>query len=342
MQVSVILPIFNSESTLEKSLISILNQDFDSFEIIAVNDGSDDKSAEILKSFAQKSSRIKIITNESNRGIVNALNMALHECKGEWIARMDADDIMIPGRLTRQLQFLHDNPDIDLSGSQFQLFSHDDELRSGQINYQNWSNSLITDKEIKREIFIESPISHPTFFAKKQFFLKLGGYLDKEWPEDYDLLLRAWIEGYKMGKVAEILLEKGDIPSRLAYNDSRCSRQSMFFAKAHYLKKSQLFQREANIAVCGTGSTAKKIALALKREKINISFFTDNKTTNHQRYFLDSPVYPLIDQSGKNLLKTEKNHLFILGIGDTQGRIEVESLFKKSGYTNQKDYVRFI
>lgn len=342
MRVSVILPIYNSEGTLEQALLSILNQNIDAFEIVAIDDGSTDGSADILNNYCRKFSRIKVITLIKNKGIVNALNVGLSESKGIWIARMDADDRMAPNRLRRQLDHLRQNPDIDLLGCQFKLFSYQSEIRTGQIRYQNWSNSLIMDAEIKRDIFIESPISHPTFFAKKQFFQNLGGYFEKEWPEDYDILLRAWLKDYKLEKLPEILLEKGDIPSRLAYNDARCSRQSMFLAKAHYFSKIKLRGDKKKIALCGTGSSAKKIALALKREQIDISFFTDDKSSENQRYFLDKPVFPFFDKKGKNLLEHSKDCFFILAIGETKGRIEVEKHFQKSGYSYQKDYLRFI
>ncbi|MCP4749807.1 MAG: glycosyltransferase family 2 protein, partial [Proteobacteria bacterium] len=104
------MPIYNAEATLKECLDSILRQTYSNFEVVAVDDGSGDAGPAVLKDFARRDPRIRISTLPENRGIVEALNLGLDECRGEWIARMDADDRMLPDRLRLQRNYFDEHP----------------------------------------------------------------------------------------------------------------------------------------------------------------------------------------------------------------------------------------
>src|ERR1051325_1151561 len=108
--VSVLLPVYNAERYLESALQSVLGQTFSDFEVIAVDDGSKDNSKKILERFAANDPRIRVISRP-NTGIVGALNDGLAVARGEFIARMDADDVALPGRFQAQLDYLRGHPD---------------------------------------------------------------------------------------------------------------------------------------------------------------------------------------------------------------------------------------
>ncbi len=196
--VSVLMPVHNVESTICECLESILAQTVSNFEMVVVDDGSSDSSRIILEDYATHEKRIKLICTEQ-QGIVKALNLGLKNCNGNYIARMDGDDVMHPQRLEQQIEFLKQDPSLDLIGCLVEGIPQ-------TTNYQQWSNSLTTNQAIREEIFVESPIMHPTFFAKHELFEKIGGYCAHPWAEDYDFLLRAYQFNIQFGKVQEYLV----------------------------------------------------------------------------------------------------------------------------------------
>ena len=120
--VSVVMPVFNGEAFVKEALESILNQSFKQFEIVVINDGSTDKTQEIVTRLASKDARIRLINHPKNSGLIPCLNEGLELAQGNYIARMDADDIAHPIRLQRQFEFLESNPQVIVCGSYIRLF----------------------------------------------------------------------------------------------------------------------------------------------------------------------------------------------------------------------------
>jgi len=175
--ISVIMPVFNSEKYLEASIKSIITQSYSNFELIIINDGSTDKSEEIIKSF--NDARIVYVKNQTNLRIAKSLNTGISLARGKYIARMDADDISHPNRLKMQLNFMETNTNIDVCGSWMTIFDESKNYRI--IKYP------IYHEEIKIRLIFECPISHPTVFAKRIFFKK-NTYNENYIPaEDYEL-----------------------------------------------------------------------------------------------------------------------------------------------------------
>lgn len=341
--ISVLLPLYNAEAYLEQCLESILNQTYAHFEVIAVNDGSTDSSAAILSRYSQTDTRIKPLHLPENKGIVAALNAGTAHCRGKWIARMDADDLMHPQRLEKQLIALQSNPGIDILGCRIKLFRYEGELSPGQIRYRDWSNGLLTDAEIKSNMFAESPIMHPTFFLRLETFKHLGGYLENPWAEDYDILLRAYVKGMRFGKLPDILVDKGDHPERLARTDDRCKRPAMFAAKAHYFAQVlKQWQNKSKITIMGTGSAGHMTFQALKKEGVKIDGFVDNIKSGGDRTVCGKPVACLNKDNASKFFKDHQETLFLLCIGVEEGRQLAEKAFADSGFVEGMDYLRFI
>ena len=121
-KVSVIMPAYNSEKYVGEAIESILKQTFADFELIVLNDGSTDKTPDIIKKYAQKDKRIKFIDNSKNQGFIKSLNQCLDVATGEYIAKMDSDDISLPNRLEKQVKYLDEHPDVGLVGGSYQVF----------------------------------------------------------------------------------------------------------------------------------------------------------------------------------------------------------------------------
>ncbi len=185
-EVSVIMSCFNAESTIHTAIKSILNQTFDNFEFIIIDDGSTDKTRIALKEFAQNDKRIRLRFNSSNQGLAASLNIGIQMAHAPFIARMDADDESIAERLEKQLQYISLHKDIDILGSGVWYKSGTGELLEIKLLPERHD-------EIVKLMFKKTPVFHPTILIKKEVF-KLYGMYDPSvtWAEDSDLWYRIY------------------------------------------------------------------------------------------------------------------------------------------------------
>ena len=239
-----------------------MDQSLKEFEIVAVNDGSDDGSAELLQRWSAKDARLRVESGP-HAGLVAALNSGLGLCRGPLVARMDADDTVHPQRLEKQSQMFTDRPHLNVVGSLVETVPRQ-EVGEGLLLYEQWLNSLVDHPDITREIFIESPIAHPSAMVRREEILKLGGYRECGWPEDYDLWLRYYLYGGRFAKVNEVLLYWREHPGRLSRTDSRYSIENFLKVKAHFLIAGPLADRDA-VFMWGAGKTGRRLSKHLIR-----------------------------------------------------------------------------
>ncbi len=179
--VSVVMCVYNDEKYLEKSIESILNQTFGNFEFIIVNDGSSDKTPEILNSYAQKDSRIKVFHKE-NSGTTASANFGIGKARGKYIARIDSDDISYPNRLQKEVETLENNPSVGLVGGGSHLINSDGKI----VGVRN-----IKTKNPKRTLLYRNIFQQSDVMFRKSVFDSHNGYREKFLNgEDYDMWLR--------------------------------------------------------------------------------------------------------------------------------------------------------
>lgn len=340
--ISILLPFYNSQFFLKNCLDSIKKQTLKEFEVILINDGSTDRSNQIATEFTKKDRRFKLFNLEKNTGIVHALNFGIKQCHGSYIARMDADDVMLPERLFKQLDFAKKNPRIDLVGSQVELLRTDAPITKGQKNYINWSNSLISDQQIKDQIFVESPVIHPTFFMKKSFMEKMGGYQDNPWAEDYDFILRAFINGGIFGKLPEKLLVKQDHPDRVVRNDVRCKRKAMFAAKAHYFKKSELYDKNRIYALISGNRSKKMVLKALAIEGIKVNTSIEPFCENDFSIIADSKEHHSLNKQAEISSSNYGLPFYFIAIDKIELKVSISLKLAEKGLILNKDFAFFI
>mgnify|MGYP006278408305 FL=1 len=271
-ELSVFMPCYNAQRTLEETLVSLAEQTLGDFEVVIVDDGSTDRTPEILADWAERDPRFRVFT-QPHRGIVAASNAAVDRCRTPFLARLDADDLAAPTRLEKQLAFLQEHPDVAVVGSLVAGFPEDQVGRGFDLYYQ-WLNSLVTHQDITREIFIESPLGNPSTAVRKSWLTRVGGYQEHGWPEDYDLWLRMYLAGARFAKIPEVLLRWREHEDRLTHTDSRYSVKNFLRAKAHYLAKGPARDRDA-VIVWGAGMTGRRLSKHLLEEGLPVVAFVD-------------------------------------------------------------------
>lgn len=196
MLISVLLPVYNAWPYLQEALDSIINQTIQNWELIIINDGSTDESTRYLRHFNNRKGRVKLVEWKENRGLIIALNTGLLYCKGEYIARMDADDISLPHRFETQLRYLKEHSELDGVGSYFrQIGTHTGDIT---LYSQDW-------REVKDRLVDSTTVPHPTYFMKKYIYDEFR--YDSYWKhvEDLEWLFRV-TQKYKLANVPEVLL----------------------------------------------------------------------------------------------------------------------------------------
>lgn len=266
------MPCYNAARTLDEALSSLEAQTLQDFEIIAVDDGSTDDTGEMLCRWNERDQRVRVITTRHG-GIIAALNTGLQACSARLIARMDTDDRCLPQRLELQHQYLQTHPTVDLVSCQVRGFPQG-QVRQGFEIYLEWLNGLLSDEDIRREIFVESPLPHPSVMARKASLERAGGYQEHGWPEDYDLWLRLYLQGACFAKLPQVLLEWREHPERLTRTDSRYSLENFIRAKAHYLALGPLAGRDA-VLIWGAGMVGRRLGKQLQRLDAPLAAYID-------------------------------------------------------------------
>jgi hypothetical protein len=259
-RVSVLLPVRDGAAHLAEAVASLEAQTLADFEVIAVDDGSRDETPAMLAAWAARDPRVRVLTQRPG-GIVAALERARVGAGAPYLARMDADDVSEPGRLAAQLALMEADPTLVACGTGVRYFPHE-HVRDGARRYEAWLNAAVAPEEIAREIFVECPLAHPTFFLRARAVEGIGGYRDMGWPEDYDLLLRLWAAGGRLGQVDEPLLRWRERPDRLSRTDPRYAPEAFLACKLHHLRRTLLREREG-VVVWGAGPVGKAAARAL-------------------------------------------------------------------------------
>ena len=220
--VSIILPVYNTSKYLRECIDSILSQTFTDFELIIINDGSIDDSESVIKSYTD--ARIRFFNNESNKGLIYTLNRGIIEAKGEYITRMDGDDICDLDRLRTQIDFLNRNPNVSITASCVELIDADGKPIG------NWEDDVqaISYAQIKKHLIKTNCIAHPAVTGKAEVFKKFKYDETQHRSEDYDLWLRIIHAGLIIEKTKEPLLKHRIISSSF----TRQRQKNVFFKMA--------------------------------------------------------------------------------------------------------------
>jgi glycosyltransferase involved in cell wall biosynthesis len=330
--VSIILPAYNAAQTIEAAVRSCLQQSYPDFELIIIDDGSTDETAVVMNRLFETDQRIRLFFSE-HAGIVASLNLGISEAAGKYIARMDADDVMYPERIEKQIESLEKNQDIGLVSC---LVEHGGNAKSqeGYATYVHWINSITAPEEISLNRFVESPIAHPSVMFRKELAEKHGDYRDGDFPEDYELWLRWMDAGVRMGKIPKQLLFWNDLPERLSRLDERYSNEAFNRIKTNYLIR--FLQDKINgrkIWLCGAGRGTRKKSDLLLESDYEFGGYLDVDPKKTGKIFNGLSVSEAEDMPAKE-------EAYIVSYVGTRGaRDEIRRMLQRRDFEEGKDFV---
>ncbi len=329
-RVSVILPFHNAELRLSDAIESMLCQSYENFELILIDNNSQDDSQNIANDFASRDPRIKHI-KEPRQGLVFAINAGIKQAEGEFVALMDADDISFPSRLEKQVGYLEEKPEIGVVSAQVRHIptTDDPDEQENFSQYVMWSNRIITHEDISLNCFIEAPMIHTTVMFRKELVDLYGAYRTGDFPGDYELWLRWIAKGVKMYKLPEVLVDWTDLPERLTRIDERYTDQAFFEVKSSYLidwlKANNRYHPDA--VIWGAGRKSRQRFFILHELGVQAKFYIDLRA-NPERKVIQ---YQHTPPAGR--------HFIISYVANRGAREKIRMFLVELGYIEGKDFI---
>jgi glycosyltransferase involved in cell wall biosynthesis len=200
-RISLLVPVYNGEKYLREALDSLLAQTFGDFELLVIDDGSTDSSAEIVSSYQDP--RVRLERNERNLGLIATLNRGLELARGEFIARMDCDDVSFPNRLERQIRFMEDNPEVGVAGTWFEKVRDDGSSVMMKVPAD--------DATIRFFMIFDNAFLHSSIIIRRNLLERFGLRFDADFPyaEDYEFWVRC-ARHTRIANIPEALLRYRD------------------------------------------------------------------------------------------------------------------------------------
>jgi glycosyltransferase involved in cell wall biosynthesis len=328
-RVTVLLPVRDARPTLEDCLRSLTAQTLEDHEVVAVDDGSRDGSTEALEAYARTDRRLRVVRTEA-RGLVAALNTALAQARAPLVARMDADDLAHPERLARQAERLSADTGVDVLGCRVRLLAERGARNRGMRTYVGWLNGLLDHEAITRDLFVESPLAHPSVMMRTAALLALGGYRAFDGPEDYDLWLRAHAAGLRFAKLAKTLLLWRDGAGRLSRTDPRYAPDRFRDLKLQALARGPLAGRRP-VVIWGAGPVGKGWSRALARHGHPVAAFVEVNPRKIGGSIHGSPVVSLA------AAVAFRGALHLAAVGQAGGRARIREEARRRGLREGRD-----
>lgn len=331
--VSVVMPAYDAAATAGRAVRTVLEQTFRDFELIVVDDGSEDDTVREVLAAANGDTRLRVI-EIPHGGIVRALGAGIAAARGELIARMDADDEMRPQRLEAQVALLARRPDVGVAGCLVE-FGGDRDDACGYALHVDWLNALREPDEIALNRFIESPVAHPSVTFRRELIDRHGGYVESDEPEDYELWLRWMHAGVRFAKVPEVLLRWNDSSARMSRTSARYSRDAFYACKSRYLAR---FVRERagagrGVWLWGAGRQTRKRFAGLEREGVELAGYVDIDPKKIGQRVRGRPVRAACDLPGPGTA------FVIGGVGVRGARDAICASLEALGFRLGEDFV---
>ena len=303
--VTIIMPVYNGEKYLNETINSVLNQTFSDFEFLIIDDGSSDKTEEIIKSYTD--SRICFVKNNENLKIISTLNKGLSLAKGKYIARIDADDICINTRLEKQVAFLESNPSIGLLGSNYKTFG----TSNKNIHYPS------LHEDLKFSALFYNPFCHPSIMMRKEVLEKYQLRFNPDFlhVEDYKL----WTEFLSIthcANLSEELIAYRTHENQISKVHSELQKKSCFNVQIAYLKNAgfEMSRDEIQSLVSNYTSNSPLLFLIsiekLIRQNVQLNFFSQEILVDYYRKQIKNLLLESTKIERNLFLKFKKSEIY--------------------------------
>ncbi len=329
-RISVLLPVRDGAATVGAALQSLASQTFANFEVIVVDDGSRDRTARVVREWAARDGRVRT-WRTPRAGLVKALQHGLARVRAPIVARMDADDSCHPERLRAQLDFL-ERSGLAGCGTGVRIVP-EDRVTERAAEYAAWLNSMTDWLAVAANLFVECPLAHPTFMFRTEVLMSAGGYRDRGWPEDYDLLLRIARAGHRFAALPRTLLNWRDSQGRLSRNHPSYSLDAFRTCKVHHLRRSPLARSREGVVVWGAGPTGKRLALEFQRQGVSVGGFIDVDQRKIGQVIHGAKV---LDTGAARQVR---NVLHVGAVARAKGRAAVRRAAAQAGLRDGADFV---
>ncbi|MGB5819993.1 MAG: glycosyltransferase [Saonia sp.] len=329
--VSILIPFKNTAAFLPECIRSILNQDYQNWEVWAINDHSSDNSMAIVKNFAKNDRRINVRENNGN-GIIEALRLGLLQSKGRLVTRMDSDDIMKPNKLQVLVNMLLEYGKGHLAVGQVKYFSTEG-ISNGYRRYEAWLNQLTQAGINYSEIYKECVIPSPCWMAYREDLEWCDAFMPDRYPEDYDLAFRFYEKRLWCIPCSEVLHLWRDYGTRTSRTSEHYAQNYFLDIKLYYFLKLD-YDPNRPLALWGAGNKGKSIAKGLLDHHINFLWLCDNPNK------IGKDIY---GQKMLHYSSLEKMHApqSIVTVANEESQIAIKAYFCNLGKEAMKDYFFF-
>ena len=330
-EISILMSAKNSARFLGRTLDSILVQNETNWELVAVNDGSSDETSLIFSRYAKKDRRIKVYDNEQGSGIIPGLRTALKHSSGEYITRMDSDDLMTPHKLETMKKLLESEGKGHVATGMVECFS-DDGIKDGYRKYEKWLNDVILFENPYNEIYKECVIQSSCWMVHRDDLLKIGAFDPEIYPEDYDLCFRFYKHGIRptVSSGAGVLHYWRDHASRVSRNNPEYADQQFFDLKLKYFFELER-DNSLELVLWGAGAKGKKLARKiLGKYADSFRWITDNPKK------IGETIYGIKVESPK-VVSGHGNFQIIIAVSAPEESRDIEKKLKNLGIKKNRD-----
>jgi len=316
------MPAKNAAPFISKCIESIIQQSFENWELVIVDDFSTDLTVEIVSDFSLKDVRIRLFKNREN-GIIPALQRAFEKSSGQYVTRMDADDLMPIDKLDLFYNEIKKHQNSVVTGN-VNYFSND-EVSEGYIRYEKWLNSLTKKDDFYNAIYRECTIASPNWMVNRICFVKDFKFSDLIYPEDYDMVFQWYKNNYSVVKLNQVTHFWREHESRTSRVHEAYQQESFFKLKANYFIDIELKVNE-KVQLIGAGIKGKLVAAILKKRNVKFDWFDFKIDKQNQHQILGQKIKSIFE------LNIEQKSILTVWPKDKKTQDEILIFFEERNF----------
>lgn len=324
-EVSVLLPFRDVRATLEEALGSVLEDRGARLEVLAIDDGSTDGSAELAARFGPPVT----VVRAGGRGIAHALELGRSLARAPLLCRMDGDDVSLTGRIAAQAEALAREPSLAVVGGRVEAFG--DGVGEGLSRYVAWQNELITPAEHLRDRFVEATLCHPATMLRASTLAAVGGWQAGDFAEDWDLWLRLHAAGFGLAKIERDVLRWRHRGGRATFADPRYGEDAHRALRARHLAPMLREQDGRRLTMWGAGPVARRLARALEEHGLRFARFVE---IDPRRLGGTCRGAPIVAPGA-----LDERDFVVVGVGARGARAEIRAHLLGAGRIELTDFV---